>query len=184
MKLPEMQIANQRKSLKRSVKSVNFTDQSLLDFASQRTDSLHGGNFSSYITALIERDQSMNWNFDSPHDFEDQILGIIKPYGGRPSMFTDVSGFEIPKINTVIEVRCRFPREKQMEYQLLNRLYRIAMSRFHSRSTSIILVYPQTLAGSEKEKFRQIGAAGFQGLIVCDPVEMEEYIKSRLEPTT
>ena len=115
------------KAPERRVKSVNFTDQVLLDYANQRADNLYGGNFSGYVTALIERDRSMAESRRTLHDLEARILRIIEPYGGRLGQESDSFDFEIPKLEVVIEARSRFPRERHLEYQLLSSMQKIIL---------------------------------------------------------
>lgn len=161
------------KLLDRRVKSVNFTDQALYDFAMQRADNLYGGNFSGYVTALIERDRSMAESRRTLHDLEAQILKIIEPYGGRLGKESDPFDFEIPNLRVVIEARSRFPRERHLEYQLLSAMQKIA---FASPLTKIVLTYPADLSAAEKERFRQFETAGIENLRACDLEEMSKFL--------
>jgi hypothetical protein len=169
------------KPLERRVKSVNFTDQALFEFASQRADNIYGGNFSGYVTALIERDRSMAETRRTLHDLEAQILKIIEPYGGRLGKDSGAFDFEVPSLNVVIEARSRFPRERHLEYQLLNSMQKIA---FNSPLTRIVLTYPPDLAEAEKERFRQFESAGIENFRTCDLTEMELFLASLDQPGT
>jgi hypothetical protein len=171
----------QHKPLERRVKSVNFTDQALFDFASQRAENIYGGNFSGYVTALIERDRSMAETRRTLHDLEVQILKIVEPYGGRLGKDSDAFDFEVPSLKVVIEARSRFPRERQLEYQLLNSMQKLA---FTSPLTRIVLTYPTDLADAEKERFRQFESAGIENLRTCDLTEMERFLASLAQPGT
>ena len=169
------------KPLERRVKSVNFTDQALYDFASQRADNLYGGNFSGYVTALIERDRSMAESRRTVHDLESKILQLIEPHGGRLGGKDDPFDFEVPKLDLVIEARSRFPRERHLEYQLLNAMQKVA---FTSPLTRIVVTYPSDLADPEKERFRQFETAGIENLRACDLDEMKVYLASLADPAT
>lgn len=173
--------AGQEKSPERRVKSVNFTDHALWEYASQRADNLYGGNFSGYVTALIERDRSMAESRRTLHDLEAQILRIIEPYGGQLGQEGDAFDFEIPELQVVIEARSRFPRERHLEYQLLNAMQKIA---FTSPLTRIIVTYPPDLADAEKERFRQFETAGIENLRACDLTEMTRFLASLAQPGT
>jgi hypothetical protein len=162
-------------SPERRVKSVNFTDQALYDYASQRADNLYGGNFSGYVTALIERDRSMAESRRTLHDLESRILQIIEPYGGRLGRETDPFDFEIPKLDLVIEARSRFPRERHLEYQLLNSMQKVA---FTSPLTRIVVTFPPDIADAEKERFRQFETAGIENLCACDLAGLEQFLAS------
>ena len=171
--------AGQEKAPERRVKSVNFTDQALYDYASQRADNLYGGNFSGYVTALIERDRSMAEARRTLHDLEAQILKIIEPYGGRLGQESDAFDFEVPSLKVVIEARSRFPRERHLEYQLLSAMQKIA---FVSPLTRIVVTYPSDLADAEKDRFRQFETAGIENLRACDLAEMERFLASLARP--
>jgi hypothetical protein len=171
--------AGQDKPLERRVKSVNFTDQALYDFASQRADNLYGGNFSGYVTALIERDRSMAESRRTLHDLEAQILKIIEPYGGRLGQESDAFDFEVPSLQVVIEARSRFPRERHLEYQLLSAMQKIS---FISPLTKIIVTYPPEIADAEKERFRQFETAGIENLRTCDLNEMAKFLAALAQP--
>lgn len=169
----------QEKALERRVKSVNFMDQALLDYANQRADNLYGGNFSGYITALIERDRSLAESRRTLHDLEARILRIIEPYGGRLGQESDLFDFEIPKLGVVIQARSRFPRERHLEYQLLNAMQKIS---FTSPLTRIIVTYPPDITDTEKDRFRQFETAGIENLRACDLTEMEMFVESLDHP--
>jgi hypothetical protein len=169
------------KAPERRVKSVNFTDQALYDYASQRADNLYGGNFSGYVTALIERDRSMAESRRTFHDLEAKILEIIEPYGGRLGKESDPFDFEVPKLDVVIEARSRFPRERHLEYQLLSSMQKVS---FTSPLTRVIVTYPTDLADAEKERFRQFETAGIENLRACDLAEMVKFLASLVQPDT
>ena len=171
--------AGQDKPLERRVKSVNFTDQALYDYASQRADNLYGGNFSGYVTALIERDRSMAESRRTLHDLESKILRIIEPYGGRLGQEGDAFGFEIPDLHVAIEARSRFPRERHLEYRLLSSIQKML---FLSPTTRIILAYPPDLSDAEKERFRQFETAGIENLRTCDLNEMAKFLAALAQP--
>jgi hypothetical protein len=173
--------AGQEKPLERRVKSVNFTDQVLLDFANQRADNLYGGNFSGYVTALIERDRSMAESRRTLHDLEAQILRIIEPYGGQLGQEADAFDFEVPSLQVVIEARSRFPRERHLEYQLLSAMQKIS---FTSPLTKIVVTYPPDIADAEKERFRQFETAGIENLRTCDLTELTRFLASLAQPDT
>ena len=160
---------------------MNFTDQALLDYANQRADNLYGGNFSGYVTALIERDRSMAESRRTLHDLEFKILRIIEPYGGRLGQEGDAFDFEIPTLSVVIEARSRFPRERHLEYQLLSSMQKIS---FLSPNTRIIVTYPPDIADAEKERFKQFETAGIENLRACDLNEMEKFLASLAQPGT
>ena len=163
----------------RRVKSVNFTDQALFDYASQRADNLYGGNFSGYVTALIERDRSMGESRRTLHDLEAQILKIIEPYGGRLADGHDPYDFEVPSLKLVIEARSRFPRERQLEYQLLSAMQKIA---FAQPLTRIIVTYPPDISDAEKERFRQFETAGIENLRACDLNDLAKFLAALVQP--
>lgn len=169
------------KAPERRVKSVNFTDQALYDYASQRADNLYGGNFSGYVTALIERDRSMAESRRTFHDLEAKILQIIEPYGGRLGKESDLFDFEVPKLDVVIVARSRFPRERHLEYQLLSSMQKVS---FTSPLTRIIVTFPSDIADAEKERFRQFETAGIENLRACDLAELERFITSLGKPET
>lgn len=169
------------KAPERRVKSVNFTDQALYDYASQRADNLYGGNFSGYVTALIERDRSMGESRRTFHDLEAKILQIIEPYGGRLGKQTDSFDFEVPKLGVVIEARSRFPRERNLEYQLLSSMQKLS---FTSPLTRVIVTFPNEISDAEKERFRQFETAGIENLRACDLAEMEKFLASLAQPDT
>lgn len=169
------------KSPERRVKSVNFTDLALYDYASQRADNLYGGNFSGYVTALIERDRSMAESRRTFHDLEDKILQIIESYGGRLGKESDPFDFEVPKLDVVIAARSRFPRERHLEYQLLSSMQKVA---FTSPLTRIVVTFPTDLADAEKERFRQFETAGIENLRACDLAELGRFLASLAQPDT
>lgn len=53
-----MENQNATKKPERKVKSVNFIDESLFEFATRRSNDQFSGNFSSYILSLVRRDKS------------------------------------------------------------------------------------------------------------------------------
>lgn len=173
--------SEQDKPLERRVKSVNFADQALYDFAMQRADNLYGGNFTGYVTALIERDRSMAESRRTLHDLEARILKIIEPYGGRLAEEGDPFDFEVRDLQVVIEARSRFPRERHLEYQLLNAMQKVA---FSSPLTRIVVTFPPDLAEPEKERFRQFETAGIENLRACDLDELKKFLESLADPAT
>lgn len=173
--------SEQDKPLERRVKSVNFADQALYDFAMQRADNLYGGNFTGYVTALIERDRSMAESRRTLHDLEARILKIIEPYGGRLAEEGDPFDFEVRDLQVVIEARSRFPRERHLEYQLLNAMQKVA---FTSPLTRIVVTFPPDLAEPEKERFRQFETAGIENLRACDLDELKKFLESLADPAT
>lgn len=173
--------SEQDKPLERRVKSVNFADQALYDFAMQRADNLYGGNFTGYVTALIERDRSMAESRRTLHDLEARILKIIEPYGGRLGNEGDPFDFEVRDLQVVIEARSRFPRERHLEYQLLNAMQKVA---FTSPLTRIVVTFPTDLAEPEKERFRQFETAGIENLRACDLDELKKFLESLADPAT
>ena len=165
----------------RRVKSVNFTDDDLYKFACRRSDNLYGGNFSAYVTELIDRDRSGNETRRSSHDLESRIFSLIEPYGGTHGPKDGLYDFEISNLDVVIEVQSRFPREKQLEYKLLNALQKIS---FNSPLTKIVVALPNSLPGPEKERFRQFETCGIENLRVCNLNELEVFLASLIQPDT
>ena len=161
------------KAPERRVKSVNFADAALLDFANQRADSLYGGNFSAYMIALVERDRALGESRRFLHDLEAGILAIIEPHGGRVSAEGEAFDFEIPRLGVVIVARSRFPRERHLEYQLLSAMQRIAIT---SPETRILVTYPTDIPEPEKERFKQFEAAGIESLQVCDVDSLDQVL--------
>jgi hypothetical protein len=149
----------------RRVKSVNFPDAALLDFANQRAEGLYGGNFSAYMIALVERDRALGESRRFLHDLEAGILEVIRPLGGRASAEGETFDFEIPRLGVIIVARSRFPRERHLEYQLLSAMQKIAVT---SPNTRIVVVYPADIPEPEKDRFKQFEAAGIEGLRVGD----------------
>lgn len=164
----------------RRVKSVNFTDLDVFDFAIRRAESLYGGNFSAYVLALIERDRSLGESRRLLHDLERQILELVKPYGG--DVAEDSSGpydFAVPSLNLLIEAHSRFPRERQLEYRLLNSLQKVSLTM---PGKHIALVYPENLPLPERERFRQFESVGIEGLRVCDTAELKQFLSALADP--
>jgi hypothetical protein len=174
-------LSEKDKTADRRVKSVNFTDLELFDYAMGRATNLYGGNFSAYVIALIERDRSLGDSRKLYLDLEHRILGLIRPFGGQPLPQNHSFDFEVPELNLLIEAKSRFPRERQMEYQLLSSLQRASITEPGVR---IALVYPTELAEAEKERFRQLEAAGVEGLRVCDLAEFQRYLEALADPST
>jgi hypothetical protein len=174
-------VSDKDKTADRRVKSVNFTDLELFDYAMGRATNLYGGNFSAYVIALIERDRSLGDSRKLYLDLEHRILDLIRPFGGKPLPQDRSFDFEIPDLNLLIEAKSRFPRERQMEYKLLSSLQRASISEPGVR---IALVYPTELAEAEKERFRQLEAAGVEGLRVCDLAEFQRYLEALADPST
>ena len=169
------------KGTERRVKSVNFTDLSLFDFACERAENLYGGNFSAYVMALIERDRSLSEARRSEHDLESLIHGVIREHGGEVAQQGDPFDFKIPSLRLVIEARSRFPREKQLEYQLLSAMQRVAVQFPDWR---MALVVPDDLAAQEKERFHQFEGAGIEALKVCDLSGLRKYVAALADPRT
>ena len=167
------------KGAERRVKSVNFTDLTLFDFANDRAENLYGGNFSAYAMALIERDRSLSESRRTEHDLESLILDIVHPHGGEITRANEPFDFRVPSLRLVIEARSRFPREKPLEYKLLSAMQRVAMQMPDYR---MALVFPDDLAPQEKERFRQFEAAGIEGLKVCDIAGLRKYIEALADP--
>jgi hypothetical protein len=178
------------KGAERRVKSVNFTDVSLFDFANDRAQNLYGGNFSAYAMALIERDRSLSEARRTKNDLESLILDIILPHGGVIARSQDLFGpgdigdgvlfdFKVPSLRLVIEARSRFPREKPLEYKLLSAMQRIAIQMPDYR---IALVIPDDLAPQEKERFLQFEAAGIEALKVCDIESLRKFVEALADP--
>lgn len=165
----------------RRVKSVNFTDLDLFDYAMSRATNLYGGNFSAYVIALIERDRSLGDSRRVYFDLEHRILSLIRPHGGEALPENEAFDFRVSPLKLLIEARSRFPRQREMEYQLLGSLQKAAITEPGVR---IALVYPQDLADAEKERFRQLEAAGVEGLRVCDIAEFERYLAALADPST
>lgn len=164
----------------RRVKSVNFTDLDVFEFAIRRAESLYGGNFSAYVLALIERDRSLGESRRLLHDLEQQILELVKPYGG--DVAEDASApydFSIPSLNLLVEAHSRFPRERQLEYRLLNSLQKVALTM---PGKHIALVYPDNLSLPERERFRQFESVGIEGLRVCDTSELKQFLVALADP--
>lgn len=165
----------------RRVKSVNFTDLDLFDYAMSRATNLYGGNFSAYVIALIERDRSLGDSRRVYLDLEHRILSLIRPHGGETLPENEAFDFRVSPLKLLIEAKSRFPRQREMEYQLLSSLQKAAITEPGVR---IALVYPQDLADAEKERFRQLEAAGVEGLRVCDITEFERYLAALADPST
>lgn len=157
----------------RLIKSVNFTDRSLFDFACRRADSLHGGNFTSYILALIERDRSLPEVNRASFAFEELIGSIVEEFGGQP--VSDGSGcdFFVPSLNVVVEARARFPRERAGEYKMIGELHRVAA---RSPGVKSVLVYPDDLSLPEKERFNHVIAVGINSLKVMSLSELRAFL--------
>lgn len=165
----------------RRVKSVNFTDLDLFDYAMSRATNLYGGNFSAYVIALIERDRSLGDSRRVYLDLEHRILNLIRPHGGETLPENEAFDFRVSPLKLLIEAKSRFPRQREREYQLLSSLQKAAITEPGVR---IALVYPQDLADAEKERFRQLEAAGVEGLRVCDITEFERYLAALADPST
>lgn len=164
----------------RRVKSVNFTDPAIHEFAMRRADNLYGGNFSAYVMALIERDRSLGESRRLLHDLESQIMDIVEPFGGVASAASDPYDFAVPSLNLVIEAQSRFPRERQIEYRLLSAIQKVALTTPGKR---IALVFPENLGAAEKERFRQFETAGIEGLRACDTAELKRFLAALADPS-
>jgi len=103
-------VSDKDKTADRRVKSVNFTDLELFDYAMGRATNLYGGNFSAYVIALIERDRSLGDSRKLYLDLEHRILDLIRPFGGQPLPQNHSFDFEVPELNLLIEAKSRFPR--------------------------------------------------------------------------
>ncbi len=167
------------KGPERRVKSVNFTDLTLFDFANDRAQNLYGGNFSAYAMALIESDRSMSEARRSEHDLESLILEVIRPHGGEIARASDIFDFKVPSLRLVIEAHSRFPRDKSLEYKLLGKMQRIAMQMPDYR---MALVIPDNLAPQEKERFLQFETAGIEALKVCDIESLRKFVEALADP--
>jgi hypothetical protein len=167
------------KGAERRVKSVNFTDHAVFEFATRRADNLFGGNFSAYVTALIERDRSSGESRRLLHDLEGQIMDIVAPFGGVVAASDEAYDFAVPSLNLVIEAQSRFPRERQIEYRLLSAIQKVSLTTPGKR---IALVFPENLSAAEKERFRQFETAGIEGLRVCDTAELKRFLAGLADP--
>jgi hypothetical protein len=157
----------------RRVKSVNFLDATLLEFANHRAEHLYGGNFSAYVIALVERDRALGESRRFLHDLEAAIIDLIKPHGGRPATEGEPYDFEIRRLRMVIVARSRFPRERHLEYQLLSSMQKLAIT---SQETRIVIVHPADLTDPEKERFRLLETAGIEKMWVIDLSQLEEFL--------
>jgi len=157
----------------RRIKSVNFMDQALCDYATLRADTLYGGNFSGYINALVERDRATAESRRALPDLESRILQIIARYGGTLARETDPFAFEIQHLYVAIKAVSRFPRERPLEYQLLSALHKIAQ---YVQYRHIIVTYPADAPAADKERFRQLASAGIDRLKVFDLGELELFL--------
>jgi len=169
------------KGPERRVKSVNFTEPDVFDFAMGRADNLFGGNFSAYVMALIERDRSLGESRRLLYDLESQIMEIIKPFGGGDAAAQDPFDFSVPALKLVIVAKSRFPRERQVEYRMLSAIQKVSITTPENR---IALVFPESLGATEKERFRQFETAGIDGLRVCDTAELKRYLTILADPST
>ena len=169
------------KGAERRVKSVNFADPAIYEFAMRRADTLYGGNFSGYVLALIERDRSLGESRRLLHDLESHIMDIVEPFGGIPAAANDPYDFSVPALNLVIEAQSRFPRERQIEYRLLSAIQKVSLTTPGKR---IALVFPENLSAAEKERFRQFETAGIEGLRVCDTAELRRFLAALADPDT
>lgn len=168
------------KGPERRVKSVNFTEPDVFDFAMGRADNLFGGNFSAYVMALIDRDRSLGESRRLLYDLESQIMEIIKPFGGVDATEHDPFDFSVPALKLVIVAKSRFPRERQLEYRMLSAIQKVSITTPENR---IALVFPETLGSTEKERFRQFETAGIDGLRVCDTAELKRYLAILSDPS-
>ena len=157
----------------RRVKSVNFMDASLLEFANHRAEHLYGGNFSAYLVALVERDRALGESRRFLHDLEAAIIDLIQPHAGRPAAEGEPYDFEIRRLRMVIVARSRFPRERHLEYQLLSSMQKLAVT---SPRTKIVIVHPADLTEPEKERFRLLETAGIENMWVIDLDQLEEFL--------
>lgn len=158
----------------RRVKSVNFTDQALFDFAIERAENVWGGNFSAYVINLIERDRNLGEATRAAQELEEYILLRIQPFGGKPSLRGGTAwDFEVPSLNLLIDVKSRFPRARQQEYAIISQYQRALLLNPGQR---IIVIHPSNLPGPEKERFRQLESAGIEGLRVIPADDLAIFL--------
>lgn len=159
----------------RLIKSVNFTDQGLFDYAQERAESMYGGNFSAYVATLIQRERSEGESRRKIVDLEAQVSAIIAEFGGVEPSRRDAGDFHVPNAKLVIEVKSRFPRGRGQEYSTILQLNKIAS--FY-QDHKLALVFPSDLTPQEEARFRQLETAGIEGFRVCRVDELEAYIKA------
>ncbi len=161
----------------RKVKSVNFTDTSLFEFATKRADAQYGGNFSSYILALVERDRSLPEAQRVSSIFEDSLHSlIITRFAGQATASDTGYDYALPKLGVVVQAKTRFPKERKLEYAMLGSLQNAATC---NPDKEVILVYPDDLAPQEKERFSEITALGLPALKVLGTSEFKAFLEMK-----
>lgn len=160
----------------RRVKSVNFLDASLFEFASKRADEQYGGNFSSYILALVERDKSLPETLRVTSNFEDCLYSIISRFEGQAVDPDTGYDYAVPDLNIVVQAKSRFPKERKLEYAMLGSLQNAAA---RNPDKECILVYPDNLAPQEKERFNEISALGLSTLKVLGTSEFKALLEKK-----
>lgn len=158
------------------MKSVNFPDPELLEYATQRAEGLFGGNFSAYVLSLIERERSLAESRRTSHDLEDQIAEIIRPFGGKPA---DSQGkpfdFEVPSLHLLIEAKSIFPRGRTFEYRALSSLQKAALT---PDVQHLALVVPDSVTSADKERFKTFLNAGIEKLQVLTIAEFRAFVET------
>ena len=155
------------------MKSVNFTDPALFEFATKRADAQHGGNFSCYILALIERDKSQPWTERVTSIFEDNLHSLITRFKGQ-AMTSDFGyDYAVPELGLVVQAKSRFPKERKLEYAMLRSLQNAAA---RNPGKEVILVYPDNLAPQEKERFSEVTALGLPSLKVLGTSDFKVFL--------
>lgn len=157
----------------RKVKSVNFTDAALFDFATKRADAQYGGNFSSYILALIERDRSQPEALRATSPFEDSLRSTISGFAGQAMAANAGYDYAIPHLNVLVQAKHRFPKERKLEYAMLGSLQNAATS---NPGKDVILVYPDNLPPQEKERFSEVTALGNPALKALGASELKVFL--------
>lgn len=160
----------------RRVKSVNFVDASLFEFATKRADEQYGGNFSSYILALVERDKSLPERLRVTSNFEDFLYSIISRFAGQAVDPDAGYDYAVPDLNIVVQAKSRFPKERKLEYAMLGSLQNAAA---RNPDKECILVYPDSLAQQEKERFSEISALGLSTLKVLGTSEFMALLEKK-----
>lgn len=160
----------------RKVKSVNFTDPALFEFATKRADAQYGGNFSCYILALIERDKSQPWIERVTSIFEDNLHSLITRFKGQAMTSDTGYDYAVPDLNIVVQAKSRFPKERKLEYAMLGSLQSAAA---RNPDKECILVYPDNLAPQEKERFSEISALGLSTLKVLGTSEFKAFLEQK-----
>lgn len=160
----------------RKVKSINFTDQALFEFATKRADEQYGGNFSCYMLALIERDKSLPETHRVTSIFEDSLHSIVSRFAGQAVNPDTGYDYAVPDLNIVVQAKSRFPKERKLEYAMLGSLQNAAA---RNPDKVCILVYPDTLAPQEKERFSEISALGLPTLKVLGTSDFKAFLERK-----